>query len=83
MLKAGIYDKVASNAFCKSNKGRKLKSRATKIIIESFLNVGSRKQKSLSLNNALSRPKLVNQAADCGYFWSESEKVHFVLTNIE
>ena len=42
--KAGVYGKIDNNAFCKSGKGRKLKSRATNSIIDSVLNVGSHKQ---------------------------------------
>ena len=35
------------------------------------------------MNNALSYPKLVNQAADCDSFWRDTEKVHPALTNME
>ena len=46
--KAGVYGKIDNNAFCKSGKGRKLKSSTTNSIIDSILNVGSHKQKSFS-----------------------------------
>ena len=68
--KVGIYGKVDSNIFCKSNKEshiislRKSKSRVIKTIIESILNIGSHKQQCLALNNILSHPKLVNQVTD-------------------
>ena len=45
--------------------------------------VGSHKQQVLALNDALKHPKLIDQAADCGYFWKESEKVHSALSLIE
>ena len=35
------------------------------------------------MNDALEHPKLIDQAADCGYFWKESEKVHSALSIIE
>ena len=41
--KAGKYGKIDTNAFCKSNKERKSKSRATNSILDSVLNVGSYK----------------------------------------
>ena len=66
--KAGVYGKIDNNAFCKSGKGRKLKYRATNSIIDSVLNIGLHKQQVLALNDALKHPKLVDQAADCGYF---------------
>ena len=48
--KAGVYGKIDNNAFCKSGKGRKLKSRATNSIIDSVLNVGSHKQQVFANN---------------------------------
>ena len=72
--KVGTYGKVDFITFCKSIKGRKSKSRATNIIIESVLNVGSKKQQCLALNNALEDPKLINQAVDCSYFSRERER---------
>ena len=33
--KAGVYGKIDTNSFCKSDKGRKLKSRTTNSIIDS------------------------------------------------
>ena len=81
--KAGIYGKIDNNVFCKSDKGRELKSRATNSIIDSVLNVGSHKQQDLALNNALKHPKLIDQAADCGCFWKESEKIHSAMSIIE
>ena len=66
--KASVYGKIDNNSFCKSGKGRKLKSRATNSIIDSVLNVGSHKQQVLALNDALKHPKLIDQDADCGYF---------------
>ena len=42
--KADVYGKIDNNAFCKSGKGKKLKSRATNSTIDSVLNVGSHKQ---------------------------------------
>ena len=70
--KAGVYGKIDNNVFCKSDKGRKLKSRAINSIIYSVLNVGSHKQQVLALNDASKHPKLIDQADDCGYFWKES-----------
>ena len=81
--KAGKYGKIHNNAFCKSDKGRKTKSRAINSIIYSDLNVGPRKQQVLAFNNALKHPKLIDQAADCGYFWKESDKIHSALSIIE
>ena len=52
-LKTGIYGKVDSNAFYKSSKRKKSKSRGTKSTIESILNIGSHKQQCLVLNNTL------------------------------
>ena len=72
-----------NNAFCKSDKGRKLKSRATNSIIDSVLNVGSHKQQVLALNDTLKHPKLIDQAADCGHFWKKSDKIHSALSIIE
>ena len=71
LSKAGKYGKIHNNAFCKSDKGRKSKSRATNSIIDSVLNVGSHKQQVSALNDALKHPKLIDQATDCGYFWKE------------
>ena len=68
IFKAGVYGKIDNNAFCKSDKGRKLKSRATKSIMNSVLNIGSQKQQVLALNDAFKHPKLIDQAAYCGYF---------------
>ena len=42
--KTGKYGKIHNNAFCKSDKGRKSKSRATDNIIDSVLNEDSHKQ---------------------------------------
>ena len=42
--KSGKYGKIDNNAFCKSDKGRKSKSRATNNIIDSVLNADSHKQ---------------------------------------
>ena len=81
--KAGKYGKIDNNSFFKSDKGRKLKSRATNSIIDSVLNVGSHKQQVLALNDALKHPKIIDQAADFGYYWKESEKVHSALSIIE
>ena len=81
--KVGKYGKIDTNAFCKGNKGRKSKSRATNSILDSVLNVGSYKQQVLALNDVLKHPKLIDQAADCGYFWKESDKAHSVLSIIE
>ena len=81
--KAGKYGKTHNNAFCKSDKGIKSKSRATNSIIDSILNVGSHKQQILALNDTLKHPKLIDQAADCGYFWKESDKIHSALSIIE
>ena len=47
---------------------RKPKSRATNSIIDSVLNEGSHRQQVLALNDALKHPKLIDKAADCGYF---------------
>ena len=66
--KASVYGKIDNNAFCNSDKGRKLKSRATNSIIDSVLNVGSHKQQVLALNDALKHPTLIHQATDFGYF---------------
>ena len=66
--KAGIYGEVDHNEFHKSSKGIKSKSRATNIIIESVLNMGSYKQQCLVLNDVLAHFKLIYQAADCSYF---------------
>ena len=41
--KAGVYGKIDNNAFCKSDNGRKLKSRSTNSIIDYVLNVDSHK----------------------------------------
>ena len=60
LSKAGKYGKIDNNAFCKSDKGRKSKSRATNSIIDSVLNVGSHKQQVLALNDALKHPKLID-----------------------
>ena len=49
--KVGKYGKIDTNEFCKNNKGRKSKSRATNSIIDSVLNVGSHKQQVLALND--------------------------------
>ena len=81
--KAGVYGKIDNNAFCKNDKGRKLKYRTTNSIIDSVLNVESHKQQVLALNDALKHPKLIDQAADCGYFWKESENIHSALSIIE
>ena len=81
--KAGKDSKIHNNAFCKSDKGRKSKSRATNSIIDSILNVGSHKQQVLALNDSLKQPKLIDQAADCGCFWKESNKIHSALSIIE
>ena len=81
--KACVYGKIDNNEFCKSDKGRKLNSRATNSIIDSVLNVGSHKQQVLALNDTLKHPKLIDQAVDCGYFWKESEKFHSALSIIE
>lgn len=55
-----------------------------KSIIESVLNVGSHKEQCLALNNALSHPKLVNEAADFLLFLEkESKKVHYVMIYME
>ena len=81
--KAGVHGKIDNNVFCKSDKGRKLKSRTTNSIIDSVLNVRSYKQQVLDLNDALNHPKLIDQAADCDYFWKKSEKVHSALSIIE
>ena len=55
-----------------------------KSIIESVLNVGSHKEQCLALNNALSHPKLVNEAADFLLFLEkESKKVHCVMIYME
>ena len=35
------------------------------------------------MNDALKYPKLIDQAADCDYFWKKSEKVHSDLSIIE
>ena len=67
----------------KSDKGRKSKSRAANSIIDSVLNVDSHKQYVLALNDALKHPKLIDAAADCGYFWKESDKMHSALSIIE
>ena len=80
--KAGKYGKIDNNVFCKNNKGRNSKSRATNSIIDSVLNVGSHKQQVLALCD-LKRRKLIDQAIDCGYFWIESDKVHSALSIIE
>ena len=69
--KAGKYGKIHNNTFCKSDKGRKSKLRTTNSIIVSILNVGSHKKQVLALNDALKHPKLINQAASCGYFWKK------------
>ena len=58
---------LISKAFYKSSKGRKLKYRATKRIIESVLDIDSHKQQCLALINVLVYSILVNQATDCGY----------------
>ena len=81
--KEGKYGKIHNNAFCKSDKGRKSKSRPTNSIIDSILNVGSYKQQVLALNDALKHPKLIDQAADCGYVLKESDKVHSALSEIQ
>ena len=81
--KAGKYGKIDNNVFCKNNKGRNSKSRATNSIIDSVLNVGSHEQQDVAVNNALKHPKLIDQAIDCGYFWKESDKVHSALSIIE
>ena len=60
IFKAGVHGKIDNNAFCKSDKGRTLKSRVTNSIIDSVLNVGSHKQQVLALNDALVHSKLVN-----------------------
>ena len=77
------YGKIGNNVFCKSDKGRKSKSRATNSIIDSVLNVGSHKQQVLVLNDSLKHSKLIDQATDRGYFWKESDKVHSTLSIIE
>ena len=41
--KASKYGKIDNNVFCKSNKGKKSKSRATNSIIYSVLTIGSHK----------------------------------------
>ena len=64
--KVGIYGKVDHNTFSKSSKRRKSKLYATNNRIESVLNVGSHKQQYLALKVALTHPKLIDQAADCG-----------------
>ena len=35
------------------------------------------------MNDALKHPKLIDEAADCDYFWKESERVHSALSIIE
>ena len=81
--KVGVYGKIDNNAFCKSDQGRKLKSCATNSIIDSVLYVGSHIQQVLALNDAIKHPKIIDQAAVCGYFWKESEKVHSTMFIIE
>ena len=81
--KAGKDGKIHNNAFCKSVKGRKSRSRATNSIIDYVLNVGSHKQQVLALNDDLKHPKLIDQAADCGYFWKKSDNIHSTLLIIE
>ena len=81
--KAGKYGRIDNIAFCKSDKGRKSNSRDTNSIINSVLNIDSHKQHFLALHDALKHPKLIDQAADCGYFWKESDKVHSALSIIE
>ena len=54
--KAGVYGKIDNNAFFKSGKGRKLKSRATNSTIDSVLNIGPHKQQVVALNDALETP---------------------------
>ena len=81
--KTGAYGKIDNNSFCKRDKGRKLKSRATNSIIDSVLIVGSHKQQVLVLNDSLKHPKLIDQATDRGYFWKESEKFYSALSIIE
>ena len=80
-IEPGKYGKIRTNAFCKSDKGRKSKSRATNSIIDSILNVGSHKQQVLALNDAFKHPNLIDQATDCGYFWKERDKVHSGAVN--
>ena len=60
-----------------------MKSRATDNILDSVLKVGSHKQQILVLNDALKHPKRIDQAAECGYFWKESEKVNSAMSIIE
>ena len=62
--KASKYGKIDNNVFCKSNKGKKSKSRATNSIIYSVLTIGSHKvgkyliQISIrELKNDLVKPK--------------------------
>ena len=71
--KAGKFGKIDNNTFCKSDNGRKFKSR----------DVGSHKQHILALNDSLKHPTLIDQAADCGNFWKENDKVNSALSIIE
>ena len=70
--KAGIYDRVDSNAFYKSSKDTKSKSRATNNIMDSVLNVGYHKQQTLALNHSFAHLKVINQAANYGYLKRKS-----------
>ena len=62
---------------------RKTASRTINNIIQSILDVGSHKKQYLALQSTLSRPSIVDQAVDYGYYWKESEKVQCDLTNME
>ena len=81
--KAGKFGKIDNNTFCKSDNGRKFKSRGANSIIDFVLNVGSHRQQVLALNDSLKHPKLIGQAADCGNFWKENDKVNSALSIIE
>ena len=48
-----------------------------------FLILDLIRHKFLTLQSALSHPCIVNQVADCGYYWKEGEKIKYYFTNME
>ena len=52
-------------------------------IIQSVLGVGSHIKYCSALQSNLLHPSIVDQTADCGYYWKESENIKCALSNME